>query len=215
MSLLQENWACHQFRNAQRLFVSWLMEPQETRKTNTCALESLTRFCQGVIEAFEGEYMREPTNVDVKRLAAVRADRGFPGMLGSLDCMHWNWKNCPKAYQGHYTGRDGHPTVILEVVGLVNPWIWHAFFGLPGSLNDINVLDRSPLFNRLASGNAPPWNFTLNGHAYDLGYYLADGIYPSWATLVKTFSHPQDEKKKVSSIVFGYYLSMFFIFILT
>jgi hypothetical protein len=29
-------------------------------------------------------------------------------------------------------------------------WIWHAFFGMPESLNDINVLDRSPIFPALA-----------------------------------------------------------------
>lgn len=177
-------------------------QDEYVRIGESTALESLTRFCQGVIYAFEDEYMRQPTNVDVARLAAVGSERGFPGMLGSLDCMHWKWKNCPKAYQGHYTGRDGHPTVILEVVASYDLWIWHAFFGLPGSLNDINVLDRSPLFNKLATGNAPPCQFNVNGHHYDMGYYLADGIYPSWATLVKTFTHPQDEKKKVRSSCF-------------
>jgi hypothetical protein len=36
--------------------------------------------------------------------------------------------------------------MILEVVASQDLWIWHAFFGLPGSLDDINVLNRSSLF---------------------------------------------------------------------
>ena len=62
-------------------------------------------------------------------------------MLGSIDCMHWTWKNCPTAWQGMYTGKDKVPTLILEAVASQDLWIWHSFFGLPGSLNDINVLN--------------------------------------------------------------------------
>jgi len=81
------------------------------------ALECLDKFAQGVIEVFSGEYMRAPTVEDVQRLLQVNESRGFPGMLGSIDCMHWRWENCPTAWKGQFTRGDyGVPTIILEAV---------------------------------------------------------------------------------------------------
>lgn len=95
-------------------------------------------------------------------------------------------------YSRHVDG----PTMILEADASQDLWIWHSFFGLPGSLNDINVLQRSPLFQRLTSGTSPEVEYEVNGNKYTMWYYLADGIYPSWATFVKTISCPQGNKKK-------------------
>nr|XP_023874274.1 uncharacterized protein LOC111986818 [Quercus suber] len=120
------------------------------------------------------EYLRSPNSSDIARLLRVGESRGFPGMLGSIDCMHWKWKNCPSGWKGQYTGHSREPTIILEAVASYDLWIWHAFFGLPGSLNDINVLDHSFIFTKLAQGLAPSVNYSINGHDYTMGYYLAD-----------------------------------------
>ncbi|XP_020275102.1 uncharacterized protein LOC109849653 [Asparagus officinalis] len=161
------------------------------------AIECTRKFCEGVVALFENEYLRRPNVEDLQRLLHVGQERGFPGMIGSIDCMHWQWKNCPKAWQGQFTsGHKGTATVILEAVASYDLWIWHAFFGLPGTLNDINVLDRSPVFDDIESGEAPRVNFTVNGRQYNLAYYLADGIYPKWPVFVQSIQMPQGNKQQ-------------------
>ncbi|KAD4983000.1 hypothetical protein E3N88_19671 [Mikania micrantha] len=85
---------------------------------------------------------------------------------------------------------------MLEAVASQDTWFWHAFFGPPGSNNDLNVLDRSYVFSNILDGSAPKCPFIVNGVEYKLGYYLGDGIYPSWATIVKSFQHPPENDLK-------------------
>ena len=161
------------------------------------AIESMKRFCRAIVEIFSEQYLRSPTTNDVARLLYIGKKRGFPGMLGSLDCMHWKWKNCPTAWAGQYAGRSGSPTIILEAVADYDLWIWHAYFGMPGTNNDINVLESSHLFSNLAQGIAPPAHYVIQGKEYDMGYYLADSIYPKWSTIVQTIHEPRGSKKKI------------------
>ena len=42
-----------------------------------------------VVDIFEDEYLRSPNEVDTARLLVLGEQKGFPGMLGSIDCMHW------------------------------------------------------------------------------------------------------------------------------
>jgi hypothetical protein len=68
---------------------------------------------------------------------------------------------------------------------------------MPGSSNDILVLGASPVFANIVNGCAPKCEYTINGNTYHQGYYLADGIYPDYSTLVKTISRPQGLERKV------------------
>ncbi|XP_071704617.1 uncharacterized protein [Rutidosis leptorrhynchoides] len=60
----------------------------------TCR-ESLMNFCKCIIDLYKDEYMREPTTDDIIRLYDAHEDiHGLPGMIGSIDCMHWAWGKC-------------------------------------------------------------------------------------------------------------------------
>jgi hypothetical protein len=71
--------------------------------------------------------------------------------------------NWPKAWHGQYCGTSHDPTIVLETVD----WRTCGFgtvFLLSGSVHDINILHRSHLFARLASGDVPAFNYKVNGH---------------------------------------------------
>jgi len=162
------------------------------------AIACLKNFVEGVDSLLGEEYLQTPNVQDLQYLLHQAESRGFPGMLGSLDCMHWEWRNFPNAWRGQFTrGDHGVPTIMLEVVAPQDLWIWHAFFSVASSNNDINVLNQSPLFTEVLRGEAPKVRYSVNGNEYNMGYYLVDGIYPEWAVFVKTIPLPQTEKAKL------------------
>ncbi|XP_047953946.1 uncharacterized protein LOC125200321 [Salvia hispanica] len=116
----------------------------------TTSLNVLRQFCKGIRQVFGPEFLRKPTPDECQRLLDMHgAVHSFPGMMGSIDCMHWEWKNCPVAWKGQFTTgfKQKHPSMILEAVADYRLRIWHAYFGVAGSNNDINVLQSSPIFN--------------------------------------------------------------------
>ncbi|CAM8914580.1 unnamed protein product [Rhodiola kirilowii] len=66
-----------------------------TRMGESTTLECLKKWCAQVVEHYKDRYPCSPNAADLSRLLPVAEQRGFPGMIGSIDCMHWEWKNCP------------------------------------------------------------------------------------------------------------------------
>lgn len=54
---------------------------------STC-IETLKQFCCTIQNLYKKDYLGLPTLADLVRLGRKAKARGFPGMLGSLDCIH-------------------------------------------------------------------------------------------------------------------------------
>ncbi|XP_058726216.1 uncharacterized protein LOC131597538 [Vicia villosa] len=133
------------------------------RISESTSVECLERFVRGVNVVFGADYLRKPKNTDVEHLLQMGESRGFSEMLGSIDCMHWEWKNYPVAWKGQFSqGDHGKPTIMLEAPTSQDLWIWHALFDIAGSNNDINVLNQSNVFNDILEGHAPTMNYIWN-----------------------------------------------------
>ncbi|XP_020156970.1 uncharacterized protein [Aegilops tauschii subsp. strangulata] len=94
------------------------------RMSQSTCRDAMVRLATAVVEVFGPQYLREPTMANTMSLMTISKARGWPGLLGSLDCIHWKWKNCLKPLQGQYQGHVKKPTIILEAVALHDTWQW-------------------------------------------------------------------------------------------
>ncbi|XP_068344296.1 uncharacterized protein [Pyrus communis] len=65
---------------------------------STC-LDNLVEFYHTIVQLYKEGYLRQLNQANLDRLIRKAEDCGFPGMIGSLDCMHWQWKNYPIGWQ--------------------------------------------------------------------------------------------------------------------
>jgi hypothetical protein len=116
-------------------------------------------------------------------------------MVGSLDCMHTVWKNCPTAWQGSFQGKEGKPTIVLEGMCDYHLWFWHVAYGYAGTLNDLTILSLSTLLESMLDGSfhdlEGPWvPYKICDEEFTQLFMLVDGIYPQYSRFVKGFKEP-------------------------
>ena len=46
---------------------------------------------QGVRRCFTEYYLQDSSQDDIVKQMEINQERGWPGMFGSIDCMHWKW----------------------------------------------------------------------------------------------------------------------------
>lgn len=73
-------------------------------------------------------------------------------MFESWDFQNWPWKNLSISWDGQLKGKEKKPTVVLEEIADGLLWIWAANYGLPGSMNEINILDASGNVEKILNG---------------------------------------------------------------
>eukprot|EP00956_Cyclotella_meneghiniana_P023786 scaffold46922_cov39-Cyclotella_meneghiniana.AAC.2 len=161
---------------------------------STAAL-CVSKLARGIVECSEiaDTYLQTPTESDARRICKLHKEvHGLDGMLGSLDVTKVVWENCPKALRGQYQGKEKVATIGLEAVADNTLWIWHRSFGFPGTLNDLNIWERSPLFQSMQNGTHSEidFDFELDGQTFSKLYYLVDGIYPWLTRFLATISDP-------------------------
>lgn len=159
------------------------------RSTVSLAVKQLVEY---IVEAFEAAWLRPPNDSELQGLLPRNTERGLPWCIGSLDCSHWEWRACPKGLAGIYQNRKQKRSIVMETVCDEDLCIWHLFVGCPGSFNDLNVMQQSPLYHDITAGRWPPrkYAFTVNGRARTLLYYLVHSIYAHFAFLVRPYPTP-------------------------
>ena len=155
---------------------------------------SFKDFCLIILQEFGQEYLnRCPTNDEIKRTLRVNSNRGFPGLFASWDCKHFPWDMCPMAKAGQHKGKEQKNTLILEAICDPDTYIWYCFFGELGSLNDLNILEKSTIVGSILNGTMDlqlpqELHYCINGTVHDYIYFLVDGIYPKWPIFISTIS---------------------------
>ena len=152
---------------------------------------------------FQKKYFSFFTPMDAKRVEALHFKKhGIRGLLGSLDCSHFVWGNCPVAHHGQFQGKEGRPTIVVEALADYNLYAWHAVFGYCGTLNDINIWDTSYLLQSLCDGtfSGLDFPFTIGGEVFHSLFMLVDGIYPCLARFVKPISVPVGKRETLFSL---------------
>lgn len=168
------------------------------RLSRTTVALYLRKLVEFLVTEYEATYLRPPNDAELEQILRRNAERGLPGCIGSLDCSHWQWRACPKGMAGVYQNRKHQRSIVMETVCDEDLYIWHFFVGCPGSFNDLNVMQQSPLYQDITAGLWPPrkYTFTVNGRARTLLYYLVDSIYAHYPFFVRPYPTPTTRKQK-------------------
>jgi hypothetical protein len=92
----------------------------------------------------------------------------------------------------------------LEAICDYHLWFWHGLFGDAGSLNDLNILNLSPLLDSLVDGSFRDVEtqsrlvpFAINGEVFDYLLMNVDGIYPPYARFRQPIHEPLTRVEKL------------------
>ena len=74
-------------------------------------------FCEFFSNNFYDVFVTVPsTPEELAKVTGIYRRLGFPGAVGSIDCVHVRWDKCPFALRSSCKGKEGYPSLAYEAV---------------------------------------------------------------------------------------------------
>jgi hypothetical protein len=164
------------------------------------------------MSSLKAEYIYMPRDdTELKFVVGEYEALGLPGCIGSVDCVHIGWDNCPVQMKNMYTGKEGYPSIAYEVICTSRRRIQSVSCGHPGSRNDKHIVRTDQSVMSLVEGNG--WfrtkafecimDATGKTKVFHGLYLISDGGYHRWpcfAFPIKTGT-PGSESMKWSGML--------------
>ena len=114
-------------------------EPSGVSETHCTSI--FVEFVVNFTSYFKEEFVRLPDPNELKLQMDVYAALGFPGCVGSCDCTHIRWWQCPARLQNLCRGKETYPTIGFHMMVDHSKRILYVSDSFFGRLNDQNICD--------------------------------------------------------------------------
>lgn len=158
----------------------------------------LWHIVDAVNAAFLSKNLQDPTRDGFKQIFSSNERKDFKRMLVNIDrCKLMCW-NCPTVWHRQYKGKIKGAAVTVEESADQRLVKQHAYFVLPGCLNDITVVQASSLPARIAAKRYPlPFQHVIVNVRRNKPYWQGGHIYPKWPIFQKMCSELCSSKEKL------------------
>ena len=125
---------------------------------------------------------------------SVYREKGLPGCVGSVDCVHVDWDRCPAGFRGECVGKSGTPTLAFEVVAAHDGRIQSVSAYNPGAQNDKTIAQNDEAIAKVRQEGTFLSTKTFQTQQDDGtmrthhgSFYICDGGYCQWTCLIPPF----------------------------
>jgi len=86
------------------------------RLSRTVISQSTKLLMEFMVRLWGPTYLRRSNQDELNTIMERKKERGMPGCMGSLDCCHWEWHQCPTGMEGAYQSRKCKRGIFVEAV---------------------------------------------------------------------------------------------------
>jgi hypothetical protein len=154
------------------------------------------KWCNLFGHKYFGIYCNPPeTPEEIEKTMGIYDRLGFPGCIGSTDCVHIRWDRCASGERFLHKGKEGFPTLSYEVTVDHTSKIIAVTHGFPGTRNDRTIVRFDGFVTDIHDGvrykDVKYKMRTIEGEEYEEtgAWLLVDGGYHKWRCLQCPLKH--------------------------